>query len=40
MGRTAPRGHNGMKKKGEAGASKNVSPFIPALLKLLLSTFV
>lgn len=41
MGRVAPRGHNGMKKKGEAGASKNVSlppgPPPPRSSRLLLT---
>ncbi|BGP41348.1 mRNA-binding ribosome synthesis protein nop7 [Rhodotorula kratochvilovae] len=34
MGRTAPRGHNGMKKKGEAGASKNYITRNQAIKKL------
>ncbi|GAA5942263.1 hypothetical protein JCM3775_001371 [Rhodotorula graminis] len=34
MGRVAPRGHNGMKKKGEAGASKNYITRNQAIKKL------
>ncbi|GAA5897422.1 hypothetical protein JCM5296_004158 [Sporobolomyces johnsonii] len=34
MGRTAPRGHNGMKKRGEAGASKNYITRNQAIKKL------
>ncbi|GAA6043382.1 hypothetical protein JCM8097_005296 [Rhodosporidiobolus ruineniae] len=34
MGRVAPRGHNGMKKKGEAGASRNYITRNQALKKL------
>ncbi|GAA5974482.1 hypothetical protein JCM11641_003245 [Rhodosporidiobolus odoratus] len=34
MGRIAPRGHNGMKKKGEAGASKNYITRNQAIKKL------